>query len=129
MEYWNSTKDVTKTQRTVDAVILPLAPFPAARREKYTYYGYSVWVNTLDYSSVVVPVTTVDKGVDKKIEGFNAVDEQDQKTQDTCESPFPAVIARPRPLRSGWRGGMRGVKRSLLTLSAQMTLTFTMARM
>ena len=86
MEYWNGSAERTGTGQPVDAVIAPLAPFPAARPEMYTYYGYSVWVNTLDYSSVVVPVTRVDKGVDKKVEGFKAVDEQDQKTQDTCES-------------------------------------------
>lgn len=85
MEYWNSTAEKTGTGRPVDAVISPLAPFPAARPGMYTYYGYSVWVNVLDYTSVVVPVTTVDKSVDKKAEGFEAVDETDQKTQDTCK--------------------------------------------
>jgi amidase len=35
---------------------------------------------------VVVPVTNVDKNVDKKDEGFKAVGEVDQQTQDTCES-------------------------------------------
>ena len=86
MEYWNSTAEHTGTGEPVDAVISPLAPFPAARREGYTYYGYSVWVNTLDYTSVVVPVTNVDKTIDKKNEGFKALNEDDQKTQDTCKS-------------------------------------------
>ena len=85
LEYWNSTAEKTGTGRPVDAVISPLAPFPAARPAKYTYYGYSVWVNVLDYTSVVVPVTTVDKSVDKKVEGFKAVDETDQETQDSCK--------------------------------------------
>ncbi|EMC99608.1 hypothetical protein BAUCODRAFT_21378 [Baudoinia panamericana UAMH 10762] len=82
MEYWNSTAEVSGTGRPVDAVISPLAPFAAARPTMYSYYGYSVWVNVLDYTSVVVPVTNVDKNVDKKAEGFKAVDETDQKTQD-----------------------------------------------
>ncbi|KAI4640552.1 uncharacterized protein J4E78_010575 [Alternaria triticimaculans] len=82
MEYWNSTVDKTSTGRPVDAVICPLAPFPAARRERFKYYGYSTWVNALDYTSVVVPVTTVDKGVDVKEEGFKALDEQDKSIQD-----------------------------------------------
>jgi len=85
MEYWNSSAERTGTGRPVDCIISPLAPFAAARPQKYTYYGYSVWVNTLDYTSVVVPVTQVDKSVDKKDENFKAIDEQDQKTQDTCE--------------------------------------------
>ena len=85
MEYWNSTRHHTGTEEPVDAIIAPLAPFPAARENGYTYYGYSAWVNMLDYTSVVVPVTTVDKGVDKKFDNFKAIDETDQKTQDTCE--------------------------------------------
>ncbi|KAK3673927.1 hypothetical protein LTR78_006129 [Recurvomyces mirabilis] len=85
MEYWNSTAEMSGTGRPVDAVISPLAPFAAARPAQYKYYGYSVWVNTLDYTSVVVPVTTVDKNVDKKIEGFKAIDELDQDTQDSYD--------------------------------------------
>lgn len=85
MEYWNSTSELTGTGRPVDAVISPLAPFAAARPEKYTYLTYSSFVNVLDYTSVVVPVTQVDKNVDKKDENFKAVGEEDQETQDTCE--------------------------------------------
>ena len=84
MEYWNSTAELTGTGRPVDAIIAPLAPFTAARPQKYTYYGYSTFVNVLDYSSVVLPVTTADKNVDKKTENFKAVDDDDQKTQDSC---------------------------------------------
>ncbi|CAN9228722.1 unnamed protein product [Alternaria alternata] len=64
MEYWNSTVDKTGTE------------------EKYKYYGYSTWVNTLDYTSVVVPVTDADKSVDKKDEGYKAIAEQDKRIQD-----------------------------------------------
>lgn len=85
MEYWNSTAEISGTGQPVDAIISPLAPFAAARPEKYTYYGYSSWVNLLDYTSVAVPVTTVDKSVDKKAEGFKPIDDTDQTTQDTCE--------------------------------------------
>jgi amidase len=84
MEYWNSTAKETDTGEPVDAIISPLAPFPAARENGYTYYGYSTWVNLLDYTSVVIPVTNVDKNVDKKYSDFKAIDETDQKTQDTC---------------------------------------------
>ena len=86
MEYWNSTAELTGTGRPVDAIISPLAPFAAARPEKYTYLTYSSYVNLLDYTSVVVPVTQVDKSIDKKDENFKAVDEVDQETQDTCKS-------------------------------------------
>lgn len=94
LDYWNSTTAKTSTGRAVDAVISPLAPFPAARPEKYTYYGYSTWVNVLDYTSVTVPVTTVDKGVDIKDGEYKALDERDQQIQDDCkfEDVCPGVL-------------------------------------
>ncbi|TKA68211.1 hypothetical protein B0A49_07469 [Cryomyces minteri] len=85
MEYWNSTKNQTSTGRPVDALICPLAPFPAARPQKYTYYGYSTFVNVLDYTSVVVPVTTVDKNVDKVNEGFKPIDDTDKSVHDAYD--------------------------------------------
>ena len=39
MEYWNSTARLTSTGRPVDAMIAPLAPFAAARPNRYKYYG------------------------------------------------------------------------------------------
>ena len=85
MEYWNSTSKLTGTGRPVDAVISPLAPFAAARPEKYSYYGYSVWVNLLDYTSVVVPVTKTDKNIDKVDSDFKPVDDTDKDTQANCK--------------------------------------------
>lgn len=78
LDYWNSTADKTGTGRPVDGIIAPLAPFPAARPGKYTYYGYSTWVNLLDYTSVVVPVTNVDKNLDKKDEKYTPLNETDK---------------------------------------------------
>ncbi|KAF2726160.1 amidase [Polychaeton citri CBS 116435] len=85
MEYWNSSEALTGTGRPVDAVIAPLAPFPAARKGAYTYYGYSVWVNTLDYTSVVIPVTKSDKSIDKVVPDFVPKTEDDKKTMDTYD--------------------------------------------
>ena len=39
MEYWNNTVRSTGTGRPVDAIIAPLAPFAAARPDRYKYYG------------------------------------------------------------------------------------------
>ena len=49
MEYWNSTARSTSTGRPVDAIIAPLAPFAAARPDRYKYYGctYSQNLNFL----------------------------------------------------------------------------------
>ncbi|KAF2847529.1 general amidase-like protein GmdA [Plenodomus tracheiphilus IPT5] len=81
LDYWNSTAAQTKSGRRVDGVICPLAPFAAARRERYKYYAYSTWVNALDYTSVVLPVTNVDKGVDRRVEGYQALSGEDGEIQ------------------------------------------------
>jgi amidase len=85
MDYWNSTEKLTSTGRPIDAVISPLAPFPAARPNMYLHYGYSTWVNVLDYTSVVVPVTNVDKSVDKVDEGYTPIDDIDRKVYESCK--------------------------------------------
>ncbi|KAL9111548.1 MAG: hypothetical protein Q9227_004036 [Pyrenula ochraceoflavens] len=85
LEYWNSTSESTGTGRPVDAFIAPLAPFPAARENKFDYYGYSTFVNGLDYTSMAFPVTTADKTVDVVDTNFQPVSELDKKIQDDCE--------------------------------------------
>lgn len=85
MEYWNSTAELTGTGKPVDAIISPLAPFAAARPGKYSYYHCSTFVNVLDYTSVVVPVTKVDKNVDKAYPDFKPIDEMDKTTQESCK--------------------------------------------
>lgn len=41
MDYWNSTSSLTGTGRPIDAIVSPVAPFPAARPDMYDYYGTS----------------------------------------------------------------------------------------
>jgi amidase len=92
LDYWTATEKETGTGRPVDAVICPLAPFPAARRERFRYLGYSVWVNALDYTSVVVPVTEVDKNVDVVEKSYTPIDESDKEVQDDCKCTLPDPI-------------------------------------
>lgn len=89
LDYWSSTEAVTGTGRPVDAVISPVAPFAAARPGMYAYYGYTTWVNFLDYSSVVFPVTRVDGSVDMVEEGYKPLNEEDRVCYESCELPFP----------------------------------------
>lgn len=84
MEYWNSTTELTGTGRPVDAFIAALAPYPAARPELYTYYGYSTIVNLLDYTACVVPVTTADKNIDLLEKDFKPLSDEDKKVADAC---------------------------------------------
>jgi len=90
MEYWNSTIDSTGTGRPVDALIMPVAPFEAARPESYNYYGYSSIFNILDYSSCVVPVTSVDKAIDLVDKNFKPLDDLDKEVADICKA-FPSI--------------------------------------
>ncbi|KAL1629946.1 hypothetical protein SLS54_000805 [Diplodia seriata] len=78
LDYWNTT--------AVDAIIAPVAPFPAARPKLYRYYGYSMWVNLLDYTSVVLPVTTASRDVDLPAgPDFEPRSELDKLTQDSYD--------------------------------------------
>lgn len=86
LDYWNSTVEETGTGHPVDGVISPVAPYPAARPEKYNYYGYTAFVNGLDYTSVVVPVTTADKTKDKYADGYEPTSELDKKTFDDYDA-------------------------------------------
>ncbi|KAK7991634.1 hypothetical protein PG996_013351 [Apiospora saccharicola] len=73
LDYWNSTG--------ADVFVTPCAPFTAARPGRYDYIGYTSFVNGLDLPSAVVPITTVDKNVDKFDSGFVPVSELDRKIQ------------------------------------------------
>lgn len=78
MDYWNGTESLTGTGRPVDGIITALAPYPAARPEGYKYYGLSAWVNGMDYTSVVVPVTLADKSVDKYPDDYKPISDEDK---------------------------------------------------
>lgn len=47
--------------------------------------GYTTWVNLLDYSAAVFPVTTVDKSIDKVDEDYTPLNEEDKAVFETCK--------------------------------------------
>lgn len=79
MDAWNATASETETGQPIDCIIAPLAPYPAPRPGRYKWYGYSSFVNGLDYTSVVVPVTLADKDVDKYEDGYKPISDQDKE--------------------------------------------------
>ncbi|KAF2091676.1 putative general amidase GmdA [Saccharata proteae CBS 121410] len=85
LDYWNSTVSQTGTGRPVDAIIAPAAPWPAVRPGMYYHIGYTTCFNLLDYTSAVLPVTKVDKSIDKVDAGFKALSDVDQKCQDAYD--------------------------------------------
>ncbi len=64
MNYWNSTAELTDIEKSVNDVIIAVALFAIALSLDYTYYEYFTFVNALDYISVVISVTTMDKSID-----------------------------------------------------------------
>ncbi|KAI0314320.1 amidase signature domain-containing protein [Amylostereum chailletii] len=75
--YWNESGSKTKSGRPVDAVLLPAAPTASFRPGEGIYPGYTSVANVLDYTSVVVPVTVVDKTRDLKNDEYKPVSDMD----------------------------------------------------
>ncbi|KAI9657849.1 MAG: Acetamidase [Alyxoria varia] len=70
---------ITQTSRPVDAIICPIAPWAAATIGGNKYLSYTLWVNALDYTVVIVPVTRCDRGLDVRDEGFEGTGEFDRE--------------------------------------------------
>jgi amidase len=86
LDYWNSTASKTSTGKPVDAIISPVAPFPATRPGMYAYYGYTTWVNMLDYTSVVVPITDVKAELDPADTDYKPLNAEDKTCYESCKS-------------------------------------------
>ena len=78
MDAWNATASATGSGKPIDCIIAPLAPYAAARPEKYKWYAYSAFVNGLDYTAVVVPVTNADKSKDQYEKGYTPINDNDK---------------------------------------------------
>ncbi|KAL2012127.1 hypothetical protein VTN00DRAFT_4845 [Thermoascus crustaceus] len=81
MDYWNSTAELTGTGRPVDGVFCPAAPHAAVIPLKYAHVGYTSFLNTLDYTTVVIPVTRADKAVDVPYTGDQFLSDKDRTVQ------------------------------------------------
>lgn len=81
-KYWLETAKLTSTGRPIDGWISPTwetASFPAGEVRPY-HCSYSEVCNYLDYPSVVVPITNVDKSIDKTLENYTPVNDADKET-------------------------------------------------
>lgn len=86
LDAWNATASKTETKEPIDAIIAPLAPYAAARPNKYKWYGYSGFVNGLDYTAVVVPVTIADKNVDQYEKDYKPINDRDKECFDDYDA-------------------------------------------
>jgi len=67
LDQWEATRSKTGTRRPVDAIISPAAAYPAPRHGHNSDAFYTSLWNTLDYSAVTFPVTTVDPALDVQV--------------------------------------------------------------
>ncbi|KAL8713136.1 MAG: hypothetical protein Q9220_002657 [cf. Caloplaca sp. 1 TL-2023] len=81
-DYWNSTND---DGHLVDAVLMPVAPHAAVIPGKFYHTAYTQIVNLLDYSAVVIPVTTADKTTDNFDHAYQPLNEVDRKNWEACK--------------------------------------------
>jgi amidase len=79
LEQWRAME--ASLGKELDAIIAPITPTAAVLHNEFRYYGYASVVNLLDLTSVVVPVTFADKDVDKKLEGYSGLNEEDAGVQ------------------------------------------------
>lgn len=72
LDYWNSTKERTKSGKPVDAWIAPVWHSASTRPYALEFPTYTMVINALDYSVVIVPVTRADKSIDTEVvEGYD----------------------------------------------------------
>ncbi|ODQ59226.1 hypothetical protein WICANDRAFT_63720 [Wickerhamomyces anomalus NRRL Y-366-8] len=82
-KYWLDTASKTSTGRPIDAWISPLwesTSYPAGETKSY-HCSYTYPVNYMDLSSMVVPITSVDKSIDKPYDNFTPISENDSLAQ------------------------------------------------
>ncbi|KIL63891.1 hypothetical protein M378DRAFT_192787 [Amanita muscaria Koide BX008] len=66
LDRWQATASKTGTDRPVDAIIAPVAPYPAPPHGQFGIGTYTVVWNNLDYPAFILPVTKVSPELDPK---------------------------------------------------------------
>lgn len=89
--------------RRIDALVAPVTPSACAAHDRYRYFGYTTFVNVLDLTSVVVPVTTADAAVDAPRAAFSPRNDVDAAIQAECKSGPPREADAPADARAGRR--------------------------
>jgi amidase len=92
LEYRMSSKEWTGTGRPVDALITPMAPYPAPPHGENANAHYTMIFNCLDYTAITIPVTKVDPEghVKKPREEFYGV--EDKANYESCRSTFTWIV-------------------------------------
>ncbi|KAL9085591.1 MAG: hypothetical protein Q9159_004630 [Coniocarpon cinnabarinum] len=80
LDYWNSFTE--PDGQIVDAVIMPVAPHAAVIPGRYYHTAYTEAINLMDYTSTVIPVTAVNKDVDKFDHSYKPLSDFDKQNWD-----------------------------------------------
>lgn len=89
LDKWNQTRALTSTGRPIDAIISPICALPAYPHEFELSIGYTGIINLLQLSSVIIPVTRVDRLLDRVTDEYLSlpvVGHLDQVVRDTYQS-------------------------------------------
>jgi len=79
LDHWEATVAKTGTDRPVDAIISPVAPYAAPPHGENRNADYTTIWNCLDYPALVFPVTKVDPMLDAKQPAHEFLSEEDKK--------------------------------------------------
>ncbi|KAK3376423.1 amidase signature domain-containing protein [Lasiosphaeria ovina] len=83
-DYWNST--AADDGQVVDAVIMPVSPHAAVIPGRYYHTAYTEAINLMNYSAVVIPVTTADKAVDVPDPSFVPLGPEDTRNWEAYDA-------------------------------------------
>ncbi|KAF3050076.1 Acetamidase [Didymella keratinophila] len=78
-KYWKSTSKLTKSERVVDGVILPVAAHTAVPEGLFKHYAYTAVPSVLDYTTGSIPVTFADEILDPEVFEHEPVNEKDME--------------------------------------------------
>ncbi|KAF8846807.1 amidase [Acephala macrosclerotiorum] len=85
-DYWSSTANKTRNGRPVEAIILPVSPYAAVLPGKFFHSPYTSFINVLDYTTIVIPITFADKNIDVIPSGFVPLTEKDRVNMDSYDA-------------------------------------------
>lgn len=79
-EYWNNTSQMTSSGKKIDAIISPLwgSTSFVPGKPSSSPSTYTRWLNIIDYSTVVIPVSKVDKSIELKNWGYTPINALDK---------------------------------------------------
>ncbi|KIM22010.1 hypothetical protein M408DRAFT_333129 [Serendipita vermifera MAFF 305830] len=78
LDYWQSSRERTGTDRPIDCLISPVAPFAATPHALNNNCNYTMLFNGLDYPAIAFPVTAVDPQKDPSVNRSQFFGEADQ---------------------------------------------------